>query len=209
MLSCIIRQNGSSLVELMISITLGFASMTAMSSLVAHGIALNSQLITKSRLNAEVNAVLAVISQDLKRAGYQASTKQLLDDPQHFVNPFEATLDLAEFSKEPNDSCILFAYDRNQNGALDTLKTNENYGYRLRGKAIEMRVDGLGCDKGGWQDLTDPSVIKVNSLLFIQEKVETQKVGQHRISIQLQAELTNNPDISRYTSIDVIIKNYE
>jgi len=42
MLAAPLKQYGNSLVELMISMTLGFASIMATASLVGHGIALNS-----------------------------------------------------------------------------------------------------------------------------------------------------------------------
>ncbi|MEP0356584.1 prepilin peptidase dependent protein B [Paraglaciecola sp.] len=203
------KQNGNSLVELMISITLGFASMTAMSSLVGHGIALNSQLMTKSRLNAEVNAVLAVISQDLGRAGYQAFTKELLDDSNTFINPFHKSVALSEYENESVNSCITFAYDRNKNGKLDVINTNENYGYRLRDNAIEMRIDGLGCDKGGWQDLTDSSLIKINTLSFESYKIAHNNIEQTRVTIQLEAELLSEPDLSRSAKLSVSVKNYD
>ncbi|MFT2091606.1 prepilin peptidase dependent protein B [Paraglaciecola sp. 2405UD69-4] len=202
-------QNGSSLVELMISIALGFASMTAMSSLVGHGIALNSQLMIKSRLNAEINAVLAVLGQDLARAGYQALTKELLEDPINFSNPFHHSVRFKHYDKEPANSCITFAYDRNKNGKLDVVNTNENYGYRLRDNAIEMRIDGLGCDKAGWQDLTDPSLIKINTLSFVSQKLNTQYIEQNRVTIKIAAELVNDPDISYSADIIVSIKNYD
>ena len=70
MLASRLKQCGNSLVELMISMTLGLASITAMASLVGHGIALNTSLLAKSRLDEEMNAVVAVVSHDLKRAGY-------------------------------------------------------------------------------------------------------------------------------------------
>ncbi|MEP1384964.1 MAG: prepilin peptidase dependent protein B [Paraglaciecola sp.] len=209
MLSQKCKQNGNSLVELMISIVLGFASMTAMSSLVGHGIALNSQLMTKSRLNAEINAVLAVISQDLGRAGYHAFTKELLDDPTTFINPFYQSVALSEYNNESANSCIIFAYDRNKNGKLDVVNTNENYGYRLRDNAIEMRIDGLGCDKGGWQDLTDSTLIKVNALSFETTKIDDKHIEQTRVTIQLEAELLSDPDLSRTAAVSISIKNYD
>ena len=75
MLAFLSKQNGNSLVELMIAMTLGLASITAMASLVGHGIALNSSLLATSRLEEEMNAVVTVISHDLKRAGYFSNTK--------------------------------------------------------------------------------------------------------------------------------------
>ena len=78
MLTPSVKQYGNSLVELMISMTLGLASITAMASLVGHGIALNASLLATSRLEEEINAVVAVVGHDLKRAGYHALTNDMV-----------------------------------------------------------------------------------------------------------------------------------
>lgn len=209
MLSYNRKQSGNSLVELMVGMTLGLASIAAMASLVGHGIALNSALLAKSRLDEEVYAVLTVIGQTLSRAGYQANTSLMVDALDTFDNPFLHTLRVTEFTSEPSDSCIVFAYDRNKNGLLDTIDTNENYGFRLRDNAVEIRVNGFECDQKGWHDLTDPSVINVTQLKFVIDKNTAYGITQSRVTIFLQARLENHPDISRYVSTGFSIKNYE
>jgi prepilin peptidase dependent protein B len=209
MLISSIKQYGNSLVELMISMTLGLASITAMASLVGHGIALNSSLLAKSRLDEEINAVVAVVSHDLKRAGYYALTSNIVKNPIIFTNPFDNSLSVAAFTDEPINSCINFAYDRNKNGLLDISTNNENFGYRLKDKAIEIRVGGAACEQSGWHDLTDPKVLQVTSLRFTVEQTLVQKIIQTRVNIALHARLKKYPDISRSINTSVLIKNYE
>jgi prepilin peptidase dependent protein B len=79
MLVSLKKHYGNSLVELMISMTLGLASITAMASLVGQGIGLNASLLATSRLEEEMNAVVAVVSHDLKRAGYYALTDEMVN----------------------------------------------------------------------------------------------------------------------------------
>ena len=209
MLMSPIKQYGNSLVELMISMTLGLASITAMASLVGHGIALNTSLLAKSRLDEEINAVVAVVSHDLKRAGYYAHTLELVKNPTVFSNPFDDSLIIAAYADEPANSCIVFAYDRNKNGLLDTDPSNENYGFRLKDGAVEIRLDGADCDKSGWHDLTDPKVVQVTALKFTVEQVTVQQVTQTRVNIDLQARLKKHTDISRRVSTSVLIENYD
>ena len=210
MLNTLNRQVGASLVELMISMTLGLASMTAMASLVGHGIALNNQLLEKSRLDEEINAVLAVLSQDPQRAGYHASTANMVGTPLTFNSAFHAqTIRLSEYPSETTDSCITFAYDRNQNGLLDTVNTNENYGYRLKNKAIEMRQSGLSCLANKWQDLSDPKVVHITDLSFSKQVLNSQQLKHVRIHVSLTANLVRNPDLSRSVRTSFSIKNYE
>ena len=209
MLVASIKQYGNSLVELMISMTLGLASITAMASLVGQGIALNSSLLAKSRLDEEMNAVLAVVSHDLKRAGYYAHTNKIVKNPTIFSNPFDDNLSTSAYVGEPVTSCINFAYDRNKNGVLDTSPNNEKYGFRLRDRAVEIRLNGAACDESGWHDLTDPNVVQVTALKFLVEKSAVQQVIQTRVTIELQARLKSHPDILRSINTSVLIENYE
>lgn len=204
-----IQQYGNSLVELMISMTLGLASITAMASLVGHGIALNTSLLAKSRLDEEINAVVAVVSHDLKRAGYYGLTDEIVKNPSIFSNPFDNSLIIAAYPSEPLNSCINFAYDRNKNGVLDTVASSENYGFRLKDNAVEIRLDGAACDASGWHDLTDPKVVQVTALKFTIEQSAVQQVTQTRVNIELQARLKKHPDISRSINTSVLMENYE
>tara|TARA_R110002167_G_scaffold115810_8_gene290402 strand:+ start:1078 stop:1707 length:630 start_codon:yes stop_codon:yes gene_type:complete len=204
-----IKQHGNSLVELMISMALGLASITAMASLVGHGIALNSSLLAKSRLDEEINAVVAVISHDLKRTGYYGHIDEVVKNPTTLSNPFDHSLSIAAYANEPANSCINFAYDRNKNGVLDTAPSNENYGYRLKDKAVEIRLDGAACDESGWHDLTDPKVVQVMALKFSFEQTTVQQITQTRVNIELQARLKKHHDISSSINTSVLIENYE
>jgi prepilin peptidase dependent protein B len=209
MLTPSVKQYGNSLVELMISMTLGLASITAMASLVGHGIALNASLLATSRLEEEINAVVAVVGHDLKRAGYHALTNNMVKTPDTFSNPFEGSLITAAYASETAKSCINFAYDRNKNGLLDTSPNNELYGFRLRDRAVEIRLNGAACDQSGWQDLTDPKVVQVTSLKFTIEKNTVQQISQIRVNIMIQARLKKQPAISRSINTSVLIENYE
>lgn len=209
MLVLSIKQYGNSLVELMISMTLGLASITAMASLVGHGIGLNASLLATSRLEEEINAVVAVISHDLRRAGYYALTNDMVKTPSTSPNPFDGSLVVAAYSSELADSCINFAYDRNKNGLLDTSPRNEKYGFRLRDRAVEIRLKGADCDQSGWHDLTDPKVVQVTTLKFTVEQTTVQQVTQTRVNIMLQARLKKYPEISRNINTSVLIENYE
>jgi prepilin peptidase dependent protein B len=202
-------QAGNSLVELMISMTLGLASITAMASLVGHGIALNTSLLAKSRLDEEINAVVAVLRHDLKRAGYYSLTHEMVKNPTTKMNPFDDSITIAAYTSEADNSCINFAYDRNKNGALDTTPSNENYGYRLKDKAVEIRLDGASCDESGWHDLTDPQIVQVMVLEFMIEETVVQQISQTRVNIALQARLKKYPDIARSINTNILIENYE
>lgn len=199
---------GTTLVELMISMAIGFASLTAMASLVGHGIGLNTQLMAKSRLDEELNAIVELLVNDIKRAGYDANTNSIISDPNAYNSPFSSSVVIASYPSEVTNSCVMFAYDRNKNGVLDTTTTNENYGYRLKDKAIEMRLDGLGCNVNGWQDISDPQVVKVTKLEFKRHSQQSGSVVLTRIELTVAAELRSNPTISKRIQTTFTIKNY-
>lgn len=202
-------QAGTSLVELMISMVLGFASLTALSSLVAHGIGLNNLLMAKSRLDEELNAVMAVMEQDLKRTGYFGLTKQLVINPSAITNPFAKTLHISSFGSETANSCITFAYDRNNNGQLDKVASNEEFGFRLNNKAVEMRVDGYSCGASYWQDLTDSKMVNVTKLSFSIERLSSLQVATLRVEVELHAQLIKYPELSKVIKSRYVINNYE
>ncbi|MDP5040076.1 MAG: prepilin peptidase dependent protein B [Paraglaciecola sp.] len=209
MLNRLLYQTGTSLVELMISMAIGFASLTAMASLVGHGIGLNSQLMAKSRLDEEVNAVAALMIRDIKRAGYDGNIAIVVNDPNQFVSVFDNSLAVYSYPGEAASSCVEFSYDRNQNGVLDVVSGNENFGYRLKDNAIEIRIDGLSCEAGGWHDLTDPDIIKVSHLKFVLQQQNNHGVNTHRIAIELQAELKSDSSVSKRFSTSFLVKNYD
>ncbi|KXI27188.1 prepilin peptidase dependent protein B [Paraglaciecola hydrolytica] len=208
MLKPLSLQLGTTLVELMISMAIGFASLTAMASLVGHGIGLNTQLLAKSRLDEELNGIVELLINDIKRAGFDGNTSSIVSDPNTLVSPFAGSVVIANHPAESANSCLLFAYDRNKNGLLDTVNTNENYGYRLKDKAIEIRLDGLGCSINGWHDLSDPQVVKVTKLEFKLHNQQSGSVKAKRIELIVEAELKSNSAISKRVHTSFMIKNY-
>lgn len=203
------RQAGTTLVELMISMSIGFASLTAMASLVGHGISLNSQLISKSRLQEEINAITGLLINDIKRAGFNANTLDIVVDPVNVVSPFRQSLQVDNYPGETSNSCILYSYDRNENGLLDAVNPNEYFGFRLKDKAIEIRIDGLNCDSNGWHDLTDPNVVEVTSLQFVDRQQIINGVNALSIELLITAQLVNDSAISKRVYTAFNIKNYD
>ena len=208
MLTSIHRIAGTSLVELLVSMAIGLASLSAMSSLVGHGIALNAQLLAKARLDEELDTIVALLVNDIRRAGYSAATSQRFSDPTSAPAPFSHTLHVSQHMSESTNSCIMFAYDRNQNGQLDTDDTNENYGFRLHDGAIEIRQDGLACEGGGWQDLSDPNTVKITLLQFTLQAQTRHGLSLMSVDLTLEAELVDFPSISRRIHTGFVAQNY-
>ncbi|MEM5497038.1 prepilin cleavage protein [Paraglaciecola mesophila] len=207
MLNSSFLSKGSSLIELMIAMSLGISALSAFSAFIGFGVGVNASLLTSSRLNEEFTLVSQMLARDIARAGFHAGASAQIIDPMNALNPFADPLTLSQFTNEIEDSCILFAYDRNANGVMDTQDGNENYGYRLRGKAIEMRTAGAQCDSNGWHDVTDSNVVQVTRLHFtLTEFIVGQRVLT-QVEMNLVANLKAQPDVSRQSTIRFLVNN--
>lgn len=146
---------GFSLTELLMALGTGAIVITAGGSLVSTIISRSVALDRQQSLVEEALLLKRTIRRELQRAGsFSASLPgRLALRP----NPFASEWQIASHPDEPADSCVLFAYDKNQNGELDLIPS-ERYGLRLRNSAIELRVAGRSCQQNGWQDLTSPDI---------------------------------------------------
>jgi len=170
------RLAGFTITELMVAIALGLAIIGSV--LIGHLATFSSSLHTlkSSRLNQDLSALMSLISSDIRRAGYNGK-----HHISHDQNPFNTHGDTAltvfdnmtsEHPEGPTGrgSCIVFAYDSDQDGAVTA---SELIGFRLNKGVVEMRTFGNrsapnSCADSGntWMALTDPGSIMVDKLDF-------------------------------------------
>jgi prepilin peptidase dependent protein B len=170
------RVTGFTITELMVAIALGLAIIGSV--LIGYLATYSSALHTlkSSRLNQDLSALMSLMSSDIRRAGYNGK-----HHISHEKNPFNSSGDtaLAVFdnmnSEHPEGptgrgSCIVFAYDSDQDGAVTA---SELIGFRLNKGVVEMRTAGNrsapnSCDDPGntWMALTDPGFIMIDKLDF-------------------------------------------
>lgn len=200
---------GSSLIEMMIAMAIGLGSLLSLASLVGFGIGVNGKLLASSRLAEELNAVGSLMQRELMRTGFNGNTMAMVADPATSPSPFANSITVSEFPGEAANSCILYAYDGNNNGALDVVGTNENYGFRLRDNTLEMRVGGAACDAVGWQDISDLDVVRVTTLVFTLNQTTVNNVTSTMIDINLTGELSDNAAFSRQYNYNLMVRNYD
>ena len=123
--------------------------------------------------------MLGVFGGGVGRAGYSNQANLTTDPHLNLFNTLDVTsLAVRAAVANPttvssNGQCILFAYDRDDDGLVDN---NELLGFRLNGTTVQMRVAGDttansrhdSCDNANdtWQDLTDPRFINITALSF-------------------------------------------
>jgi type II secretory pathway component PulJ len=152
------------------------ALTTAYSATASH----SSQYLMKAHLHQQLHSLMHTLVRDIRRTGFWSFDPGLRSAAE---NPFEHShnrLRTGAHRDEPAHSCILFAYDLDQDGLVgvgrcrgnacggETDRDNvEQFGFRLRDGRAQMRYGGnsLSCNSGHWQALTDPG-IEIHAMTF-------------------------------------------
>jgi prepilin peptidase dependent protein B len=195
------RQKGFSLIELMISLTLGLIVMGGALSMVTSILATNTSTLKMTRLNEELRAAMMMLTSDLRRAGSWGGVVNQVISGTPIINPF------SQIFVSADGSCILYSYDyKNNNNPLDT---NNQYGFRLDTKdgAVEMRQAGAGCEDTGWQNLTDENSIEITALNIESFSSSAGRVTVRQYRINLTGRLKNEPTVERTLQSTVKIRN--
>ncbi|AWL12667.1 hypothetical protein HMF8227_02214 [Saliniradius amylolyticus] len=202
-------ERGASLVELLIALALGLASLSILASLVGFGIGSNAKLMQQSHLSEELISAMSYMAGDIRRAGFNGTTLEMVTDPATSPSSFANSISIGAYAGEAADSCIEYAYDADADGTLDNTTPNENYGFRLRDGAIEVRQGGALCTDEGWQDLTDASRVTVTALNFAEQTLVSGGVTSREITITMVGVLPSDTDISRRYQEIVLVRSYD
>lgn len=172
-----IHSKGVTLVELMVSISLGCMVLLMISSTVAS--LLNSKHMTQARLQNELQSMASYVERDLMRAGYWGYAAQgLAAGPQDYANPF-AAMDTS------TPGCVLYSYDANHDGSVTQDENHdERFALVLDGGALFVRISGEdhNCDvtEGVWESLNDPKTVQVSTFTVSVTKRLTDVPGTDR-----------------------------
>lgn len=112
-----------------------------------------------------------------------------------------------------SNNCILFSYDLDADGALDT---NERFGYRFDGTdaAIQTTTTATACTAGAaWQNITDENVLTINQFAINQTTTPTITVGQlttqvREYSLALGGQLESDTTAQRNLRTVVQVRNH-
>ncbi len=139
------KQTGFTLIEIMIALTIGLIIVAATISIYVTTIKGGSDIVKSARLNHDLDSALALMVNDIRRAGYWGGAMVGSDNRN---NPFTQA---ATNFQIPSVNCVLYTYDANPfpngNGIVDA---NEYYGFRLSEGNIQMRSSNIACDANGW-----------------------------------------------------------
>ncbi len=161
------RPDGFTLVELMVGVALGIFLLFGVVTVFTSTVRGSADNLRSARLNQELSAVMEMMVNDIRRAGYTNGRTGIYSNATRDIN-------LLDIDGTPDGArCILYSYDENSNG---TIEATERHGFRLQNGRIEMRVCGQNvtncannsnnCNTGDmWQPLTDNGTVTVSDFV--------------------------------------------
>lgn len=174
------RQKGMTLVELMLGLAVGLIVMGSIFSIYLSTVENNARMLSNSKLNQELSALMNVMTNDIRRAGYWGNIPPAgLSSPQG--NPFAQVDDTAlevHAGNAPQGAmgsgdCVIYTYDADADGVLDNADIR---GFRLNNGVVQMRErgdtasnpthDSCADGAGTWRDVTDGNLISITALSF-------------------------------------------
>jgi len=176
------KQAGMSLIELMIGMLVGLFIVGGVVSVYIAVAASSGDTLKLSRLNQEMSAIMNVMSNDIRRAGYwsDAAGSQPQENPfaqyDTTANDDSTALEVRDasanvfISDTASGTCIIYSYDTDEDDSLDT---DDRLGFRWQGagNALEMRTGGTTADScadadGTWVAVNNTNSITVTGLTF-------------------------------------------
>lgn len=152
------RQRGLSLVEMLIGSALGLLLVGCGITVLLIQLRDNRALVEHSRLMHELRSASELIARDLRRAGHWGDagagvwTRDSAAAASVAANPYAAVESTAA------TVTLRYSLDATENQQVGS---HEQFGFRLRSGALEMRVGGAS-----WQSMTDVTTMKVTALEF-------------------------------------------
>ncbi len=159
------RQQGLSLVEILVAIALGLLLVSAVATLLVSHIGEHRRMLAEVRLMQDLRAAADLVTRDLRRAGYWGRAHQAVADVTQEpaqTNPYAGVWPDAQAG---TTTALGYSYSRDD--TEDNLASNnERFGFRLNARThvLEMRQGGAAItpDTGdSWQPLTDPNAIQI------------------------------------------------
>lgn len=164
------KQSGFTLIEIMISLILGLIVLAATISIYVATVGSSSNTIKSTRLSHDLEAVMALMINDIKRAGYWGGATVTADSRN---NLFTAATTNIQF---PINTCVLYSYDggngttggipHDSNGIVDS---DEYYGFKFEDNTLKMRKTGTttaSCDDGTWEEFIEGDQLTITQLQF-------------------------------------------
>lgn len=154
------KQAGFSLIELMISLTIGLIVVGAVLAFAVSTVRANSENIRSARLSQDLRTGMNLVMRELRRSGYDAASVRRLAQG---VSPSSFT------NITVSGQCVTYGYNRpTLTGIGGAPVATELKGIRRNATsgALEMNTTSspMSCTgTTGWFEVTDPKVVNITS----------------------------------------------
>lgn len=209
------KQFGFTLVELMIGLALSTIIMLGLLGMCFSILKHSSMTLDVGRLDRYLHSTMAVMANDIRRAGYWGLASTSTNNP-FMTNSSDITVNAG-------GNCILLTYDHDNDGmlpAITSVTDDERYGYRLIGNVIQYRPYGALFDcnatSSEWDNLTDPNIINITAFSLIKNDnvididgagPGTSTLTLRTITIVITGQLTSDSSISKTITQTVKVYN--
>lgn len=162
-------QTGLSLVELMVGMAVALIVLSGLSAVYLNTSRSSRITTTATQLNQDVRAVMDIIVNDMRRAGFWATATS-------GANPFSDTATVIQIAT--GGSCVLYSYDATfAGGTAGVADSADFFGFRLSAGGVVQTLLPNGtlvstdttttCSTDNlWENLTDPRAVTVTALTF-------------------------------------------
>jgi type IV pilus assembly protein PilW len=150
---------GLSLVELLVGMAIGLFILAGSSALFVANVAGSRRLALETRINQDLRATMDVVTRDLRRGAYWGNALAGTQASATQANPYAAVA----LTPASNPSQILYSYTRDttENSSLDS---NEVFGFRLAGGAIQMCMGGSSATNcNNWQTMSNTDILRISA----------------------------------------------
>jgi type II secretory pathway component PulJ len=225
------RQAGVTLTDLLVGTTVGALVLIGISTTYVLGARSTSQNVEQARLNQELRAVLEIMQQDIRRAGYWDMSD--VEDADPAQNPFQSTIDgidrrlrTGQVDGESPGSCVLYSYDFEPDNATALTM----FGFRLRNQYVQVRTGPSSVDdktfectigSGSWERITSDDV-RITALRFTIETAQTNLTPEkedaacatnelcretRRVAILMAGQIRDDPAVRQSLQATVAVRN--
>jgi type IV pilus assembly protein PilW len=210
-------QRGFTIIELMIALAINMVIFIALGTIFIANLNHYKRSLNSMRLNQQLQAAMAFMVNDIRRAGYWANANTDIGIDAN-DNPFQASG--TDVSVNGSNNCILFTYDHDSDGSLHANSSStddERYGFRLQNSAIQVRPWGatFSCtaSANAWENLTDPNIINITALSFtlntstVTTGPSARGLTMRSVDISITGQLVSDSSVSKTITQHVRIRN--
>ncbi|HIF9219395.1 TPA: PilW family protein [Photobacterium damselae] len=202
-----IKNNGFSLIELLIASSIGLIAIGVVGSVFLYGYKSASQRSLELLLQQDVNDALSLLKEDILRAGYNKdkNTSYIVSGATEIV-----TID----TSKPTKHCISYAY---HDGTVQHLRSfytkmdedsedNDVRVLRLYSTTNPDRDSDDFCNGG--ESILDKNVIEVKEFSIVEQSLSSASATSKLLTIKLAAKIKSSA-VSTTKSIQIKTRNWQ